>query len=536
MGCSGSSSKPKPGGSHQESSKEDSSKTEAEQDKADKKDGDRNRVRRNSGDFKRGGFIIDNPGKITDSYLLEKKKLGEGSYGSVCKGTNQATKAVRAIKTIPKAQMKNLEKFKMEIQIMKMMDHPNIIKLYENFEDHRNIYLVMELCKGGELFDRIIDLGHFTEVQAATVMQDIVRAIFHMHEMHVCHRDLKPENFLFLTKEVIEKNTLKIIDFGLSCPFSEGQVLSTKAGTPYYVAPQVLAGNYDHTSDLWSCGVISYVLLCGYPPFYGENDKEVLAKVKQGNFSFNPSEWKHISEDAKDLIRHLLKMNPKDRYTAEQALNHVWIKNKAPKATEFAITNLIDNLRGFRSLNRLKKAALHVIALQLDEPSIANLKNVFMALDENGDGCLTNTEMKEGLHRIGLKEIPPDLQQIMEEVDSDGSGVIDYTEFLAATLDKRAYIQEDVVWSAFRVFDRNGDGVISKQELQEVLGSGDVADVVGVENIAEMMSDVDTNGDGNIDFQEFLAMMRGQITPGNSPVRTPGKDPKRFIKESKNRL
>merc|ERR1719359_573110 len=341
---------------------------------------------------------------------------------------------------------------------MKMMDHPNIIKLYETFEDHRSIYLVMELSAGGELFDRIIESGHFTEVQAAILMQQIIRAIYYMHENHVVHRDLKPENFLFMTKESIEKNLLKIIDFGLSCKFEAGQALSTKAGTPYYVAPQVLAGKYDHLSDLWSCGVIMYVLLCGYPPFFGETDAEVLSKVRLGNFSFNAADWKNISEDAKTLIRMLLKMNPRDRYTAEQALNHEWIKAKAPNSKNVQLqSNFVDNLRSFRSQNKLKKAALHIIAGQLGESQIKALRETFMALDDNGDGLLTAQEMKEGMQKAGLKEIPPDIQQIMEQVDSDGSGVIDYTEFLAATLDKRVYVQEDVCWQAFRAFDLNDD-------------------------------------------------------------------------------
>merc|ERR1712031_57955 len=173
----------------------------------------------------------------------------------------------------------------------------------------------------------------------------------------------------------------------------------------------------------------------------------------------------------------LLKMNPRDRYTAEQTLNHVWIKNKAPKATGAKLQdNFVDNLRGFRSQNKLKKAALHIIANQLNEDQIKALRDVFMQLDGNGDGKLTVNEMKEGIQKAGLKEIPADLQQIMEEVDSDGSGVIDYTEFLAATLDKRVYMKEDVCWSAFRVFDRNGDGVISKEELKQVLGNDDVGE------------------------------------------------------------
>jgi len=455
-------------------------------------------------------FIMDNPDKKIESvYDMDKKKLGEGSYGSVCKAKHKALNVKRAIKTIPKAQMKNIERFKQEIAIMKMMDHPNIIKLYESFEDHRNIYLVMELCLGGELFDRIIESGHFTEVQAAILMQQIVRAIYYMHENRVCHRDLKPENFLFLTKDSIEKNLLKIIDFGLSCQFEAGQVLTTKAGTPYYVAPQVLAGKYDHLSDMWSVGVIMYVMLCGYPPFFGETDAEVLSKVRLGNFSFNAADWKNISEDAKNLIRFLLKMNPRDRYTAEQTLNHEWIKNKAPKAQGVSLeSNFVDNLRGFRSQNKLKKAALHIIAGQLNEDQIKALRDTFMALDGNGDGLLTAAEMKTGLAKAGLKEIPPDLQQILEDVDSDGSGVIDYTEFLAATLEKRLYIQDDVCWSAFRMFDKNGDGKISQEELKAVLENDEVKDVAGG-HIAELMKEIDGNGDGVIDFEEFMKMMRG---------------------------
>jgi len=467
--------------------------------------------------FKPGGitkaqFIVDNTGKITDSYDIDKKKLGEGSYGTVSKCTNKFTKKTRAMKQIGKKQMKDAS-LQQEIAIMKMMDHPNIIKLYESFEDQRNIYLVMELCTGGELFDRIIELGVFTEAQAAIVMQHIFRAMYYMHENKVCHRDLKPENFLFTSKEPLEKCALKIIDFGLACVFKQGQMLTTKAGTPYYVAPQVLAGKYDQASDLWSCGVIMFVVLCGYPPFYGDNDAEVLSKVKLGSFTFNTADWKNVSEDAKDLIHKLLKMNPQHRYTAEQSLKHDWIKLKAPNAQDVPLqSGLVDNLKGFRSGNKLKKAALQVIASQLSDSQIKGLKDTFMALDADGDGQLTATELREGLAKAGFKEIPSDLQAILEDVDADGSGVIDYTEFLAATLDKKQYHQEDVCWAAFRVFDRDGDGKISKEEIAHVLGDGDVKNACN-KDLAELMNDIDNNGDGEIDFDEFMAMMRGGGPP-----------------------
>jgi len=458
-------------------------------------------------------FIIDNKNwKIQDAYEFDKKKIGQGSYGSVCKAKNKATNQVRAVKTISKSRMKNLERFRLEIAIMKMMDHPGIIKLFETFEDARYIYLVMELCSGGELFDRIIDAGHFTESDAAIVMQQMIRAIYYMHENKVCHRDVKPENFLFYTREPIAKNILKKIDFGLACKFEAGKDLTTKAGTPYYVAPQVLQGKYDQACDLWSAGVIMFVLLCGYPPFYGDTDAQVLQKVRRGEFTFVKEDWKSISVDAKDLITNLLKMDPTARFTAGQALTHPWVKDHAPQATHVNLQeSFVDKLRNFRSANILKKAALHIIAGQLNEGQLQQLRAMFSSLDKDQNGCLTISEIREGLAKSGITDIA-DLQQIMEQIDSDGSGEIDYTEFLAATLDRKLYLQEDVCWSAFRVFDRNGDGKISHEELKLVLNDDGVQGVAGAETIAALLKEADSNGDGQIDFQEFMAVMKANKT------------------------
>jgi len=231
--------------------------------------------------------------------------------------------------------------------------------------------------------------------------------------------------------------------------------------------------------------------------------------VRLGNFSFNQADWKNISEDAKNLIRMMLKMNPRDRCTADQALNNDWIKKKAPKATGGEIgSGMVDNLKGFRSQNKLKKVALHVIASQLGEDQIKVLRDTFMKLDSNGDGKMTVAELKEGITKAGLKEIPEELQAIMNDIDADGSGEIDYTEFLAATLDKKLYMQEDVCWNAFKNFDRNNDGKISQDELKIILGDNDVANAANCE-IAEILKQYDGNGDGVIDFQEFMALMRG---------------------------
>lgn len=460
----------------------------------------------------KGQFIVDNAGKIHEVYNLDKKKLGEGSYGSVFIATNKKSKEVRAVKTIAKAAVKDMSILRREITIMKAMDHPHIIKLYETFEDNRSIHLAMELCAGGELFDTIIEINHFNEAQAAHVMEHILLAINYMHTQFVCHRDLKPENFLFQKKGgkggvPIEENMLKIIDFGLSCKFKPGVDLKTKAGTPYYVAPQVLNGKYNQACDIWSCGVIMFVLLVGYPPFFGDSDAEVLAKVRLGSFNFVADDWANVSNDAKDLIRAMLKLNVSERFTAEQVLSHTWIKHKAPKSAVLSLQrDFVGALRGFRSQNKLQKAALHIIATNLDEDNIKNLQQIFRQLDVNSDGCLTYQEMIDGLSQ-SLSEIPKDLEDILKGIDSDGSGQIDYTEFLAAAIDKRKHISEAVLWGAFCVFDKNGDGRISMDELKQVLQDGDVQSMTAAETLQTIMKEADSNGDGMIDFDEFKAMV-----------------------------
>ncbi|CEL97997.1 unnamed protein product [Vitrella brassicaformis CCMP3155] len=454
----------------------------------------------------RDKFILSSEGPLTRYYDLEKKNIGQGTYGSVCKAVNKSTGAVRAIKTISKSQVKNIERFRTEIAIMKQLDHPNIVKLYETFEDAKNIYLVLELCTGGELFDRIIEAGFFTEKQASTIMRQILAALFYLHSQKIMHRDLKPENFLFLNKAA--DSPLKIIDFGLAARICSDKVATTKAGTPYYVAPQVLQGKYDQACDLWSAGVIMYIFLCGYPPFHGDTDAEILQKVKSGKFQFQDTDWKHVSAEAKDLIRKLLTFSPKDRLTAANSMSHPWIKNVAASAPQAAINkNLVDNFRVG------KRAALTVIAQQLTDNEIDQLKKIFIALDNNGDGTLTTQEVKEGLSKSGLKELPQDLEQIMMEVDSDGSGVIDYTEFIAATLEKKHYIKEDVCWAAFRVLDLDGNGRITAEELKKVLGMDQIKGAFEKRNLDEIkkiIEEHDTNGDGEIDFQEFLHMLRVQ--------------------------
>mmetsp|Transcript_8930 Transcript_8930/g.16720 ORF Transcript_8930/g.16720 Transcript_8930/m.16720 type:complete len:491 (+) Transcript_8930:87-1559(+) len=459
-------------------------------------------------------FTHTNPGRIDDYYDMDRKLLGEGSYGQVVKAKDKNTNVQRAIKAIDTSKISDAKRFEDEVAIQQMLDHPNIVKLFEVFKDAKRVYLVMELCTGGELFDRILEEAErkgegsaFDERGAANYMQQILGAMRYLHDNCFVHRDIKPENFLLQNRT--RESPIKVIDFGLAKKFDKTKdpPMKTKAGTPYYVAPQVLMGSYDEKCDIWSCGVIAYILLCGYPPFYGDKDEDILRRVRRGDFEFPSPDWDEISAPGKDIIEKMLTMVPEDRPTAGEILEHRWLREHADKPTGGIAKNLGDKLRVFRGVSKLKKVALTLIAQQLNEKDIEELKQTFQILDKNRDGTLTAQEIKEGMrqHKVSL---PEDLEESLRLIDTDGSGVIDYTEFLAATLDKKVYMAEDVCWQAFRIFDRNGDGKIDKSEIANVLNDSDVANTAA-KDMAEIMKEIDTNGDGEIDFQEFMQMMRG---------------------------
>ena len=311
--------------------------------------------------FGKETFVTRSPGKISDKYQKEKE-LGSGSYGHVYRVKNKITGETRACKQMAKGKISDMNKFNLEINIMSKTDHPSIIKLYEIYEDTRNIYLVMEECTGGELFDRIISRVEsgkmYTEKQATKIFQQMISAICYCHSQGICHRDLKPENILFLTKD--EDSPIKVIDFGLSRVTAdlkkEGKQahMTTRVGTAYYVSPEVLQGYYDEKCDVWSAGVLLYILLSGDPPFNGANDNEIYRCIAKRKYSFPDNEWKNISHEAKDLIQHMLCDHDK-RYTAAQVLEHPWIAQCASNAVG-TLTNVnIEALKSYKNANKLKK-------------------------------------------------------------------------------------------------------------------------------------------------------------------------------------
>jgi len=451
----------------------------------------------------RSALVVQNRGTLLDHYDVETKALGTGTYGSVVKAVNNSTKVIRACKAMARKNIKNEVRFREEIALMKQIDHPNIIRLFETIEDHKNIYLIMELCTGGELFDKIVNEGLLAEKPAAHLMKQIFAALYYLHDHGIMHRDLKPENFLFASHDA--DAPVKVIDFGLGATFTPGQRMSTKAGTPYYVSPQVLKGNYNEKCDIWSAGVIMFILMAGYPPFYGDKDAEILAKVRKAQFDFPSEEEDGItfSGDAQDLISQCLIMEEDQRPSAAVCLRHKWLSQDA--RDEKVNPSVIKNFKNFHATQRFKKLALTAIATQLNEKEIKTLKETFLALDKNGDGTLSLEEIKIGCKKNNIAR-PQNFDSVFSSIDSDNSGVIDYTEFIAATMENSFQYREDLCWSAFRVFDIDGDGKITVQELQKALKSSDMS--MSEEKIADIIAEFDKNKDGCIDFDEFCAMMR----------------------------
>jgi calcium-dependent protein kinase len=345
--------------------------------------------------FNKEEFVGKAEGNLTDKYDIIKE-IGSGGFSRCLLVKNKITNQSYACKELLKKSLSDYEGLMREVNLMIKLDHPNIIKLYEVYENEKNIYLIMELCTGGELFDRIVDNTEkeiqFTEKQAAEIFKQMMSAINYCHKNGIVHRDLKPENLLYLTKD--ENSPIKVIDFGMSKRFDSKHFMSEKVGTAYYISPEVLQGKYDEKCDIWSAGVILYIIICGYPCFNGEDDDEIFEAIKKGKIAFPSPEWDDISEDVKVLIKKMC-CSPSKRLTAEQVLNQPWVKDNAPRAGKALLPLKVDPFKNYSNSNKLRKAVLTYIASRLSEDEIKKIKAIFQTIDIDNDGKLSLEEMKK---------------------------------------------------------------------------------------------------------------------------------------------
>jgi len=489
--------------------------------------------------------VKEGTGDLYSSYEL-LNYIGKGGFGRVYKVRHKLSNQFRAMKIIKcKADNphSNSAEILKQINILKTLDHPNIIKIYEFYSTDKYVYIINELCTGGELFNKIVEVKHFTESTACYIMRQLLSAVAYCHDKGVIHRDLKPENILIENSEEKDKEFfhIKIIDFG-TCEILKKKKLTEQIGTSFYIAPEVLKDGYNEKCDLWSCGVILYILLCGSPPFYGKSEKEIFQRILDGSISFKHKIWSKISDEAKNLVIKLLQVDPSKRLSAAEALEDIWFKNNidiniitdAQNQTNFNM--FIQNISEFCAEQKLQQATLTFLVHNFaPKEELNELKKIFFAFDKNGDGKISKEEFVKGLNKIdinlnlGLKE-DESLDGLIKNMDSDNNGYITFEEFLMASINKEKILTEKNLKMAFDVFDRDKNGGISHDELKYILGEYNP-------NAREylwkkMIQQIDLNKDGQISYEEFHKMMMDVIK--NKNKRFSMQAPAFIFKDNKN--
>lgn len=310
--------------------------------------------------------------QIVDYYKFEEE-LGAGSFAVVKSAVNKKTGEVVAVKIIDRKEMQEDDEVALqsEIEILSSLEHPNVVKMYEVFDESDYMYIVLECMTGGELFDRIVEKESYSEKEAADTILPIVDAIRYCHDTGIIHRDLKPENLLYETKD--EDSVIKISDFGLARFLPTDVFATTACGTPGYVAPEILLGKgYGASVDVWSIGITLYILLCGFPPFYNDDNAALFEEIKKGEFEYPSPYWDDISDMAKDLISKILKVDPDERMTIDGILSHPWITGDDTPRTE--LPEVQDKIKKYNATRKLKKATYSIIAANRFK-NIASTKN-----------------------------------------------------------------------------------------------------------------------------------------------------------------
>ena len=484
-----------------------------------------------------GTMPISSRQDIRQIYNFEKI-LGKGSFGLVrVISLKKEPEKKFALKIIEKDKVKDkVYLLEREITILRSMDHPNIINFYETFQDSKYLYIVMENCCGGDLMDHLCHKNHLDEREVCKIMYKLFSAINYVHKKKIVHRDLKLENILFFDKT--PESDLKIIDFGLSAivkakihsffshdkdVLEASNDLNTKVGTPLYVAPEVLKGNYSYECDIWSLGVIMFILLSGDPPFFNATEDKLFDLIEKGEYNFKNKVWEKVSLKAKDLIMRILKVNPKKRATASQILKHGWFQilkresNDTLNKSNVTINvdkNILTMLNSKKHLNKFKKEVLKVLINRLTHTDIVNLKEAFNAIDTEKTGMITCQELMTVMNQNGFNQSEEEVKKIMKRINGDEDShnnhpIINYTDFLAATLDIKKYFNQQKLWNIFKYFDVSNNDYINVDDLKEIMRrTGREEDD---KEIVRMIKENDIAKDGKISFEEFCIMLDMEI-------------------------
>ncbi|CDW76792.1 protein kinase [Stylonychia lemnae] len=408
--------------------------------------------------------------RIEDEYY-KGEKIGEGAFGKVYKVTHYHSHVKRAVKQIKKGDFIDLMKKKREIEALLKLDHPNLVRLIDKFEDTKRIYLVQEYLKGETLFERIKARTSFDEDYCRQIFSQILEGINYIHKHNVSHRDIKPENFVFVSKD---SDLLKMIDFGLSQNFtlytmSQKKLMKrmeTPVGTAWYTAPEVHEKLYTEKCDIWSAGVMLYIMLAGFPPFYGDDEIEIKREIMKYNYDFKDEAWDFISNEARDLIKQML--SPEyTRPTASECLQHKWFFMESKTENEFSTKALL-RLREFSSLNKFKQIIYYLIAYRCNlYEQIQSYHNLFSTIDKNKHGFITKQELIQNLKSRVLHQGL--LNKIVDAIDIDKNDVIYWNEFISSLITVEIIYNHENLKEVYYYFDLDKKGYFDSNDLDIAL-------------------------------------------------------------------
>ena len=459
-----------------------------------------------------------NPEKI----YIKKKLLGSGAFGEVWLVHHKDLDRDFAMKIIKKRKNKSNEEKEIlnEIEILKKLDHPKILKIIDFYSKVKKYYIITEYCPEGELFNEIIKVGRFDEGQTAFIINQILKAITYCHRNQIIHRDIKPENIMITKREKNGCLQVKLIDFGTAKIFERGVAENRYVGSSYYMAPEVLKRKYDEKCDLWSIGVIFYILLTGRPPFDGNDDEEILKNVEKGVYDKTSYPFPSLSNLAKDLINKLLQYEPKKRISAEEALEHQWFKtaefkkkDKVNMISPELAKELITNMTQYKSTNMLKCAVIAYLVHHLtNTEECMEASKLFTKIDLNSDGKIEKHELIQGFQKywgIPEEEVKEKVDIIFANIDTDFNGFIEYEEFVRAAVNSSIFMSQNYLKFAFNYFDRDSSGDITFEEIKKRFSQNTnyISDKMDSE-LREIFDKIDINNDGSISFYEFCKMMK----------------------------
>lgn len=479
--------------------------------------------------------------EIKDFFTLGKQLGTPGTFGKAVTCRRNIDKQEYACKIINKAKFSHMGELgacwldmKCEIDILRNLEHPNVVEFIDVFEDRLTLYIVTELCRGEELFERIQKRDRYTERLAADIFFQILNGVNYIHSQGVVHCDLKPDNFLFHDKS--ETATLKIIDFGLSKRLPRLETLNRLCGTAYYTAPEVLQKKYAHPADTWSCGVVLFVMLFGYPPFHVNpalcGKAETMAihnKIKKGFDPVIKNGWgAHfpekipISQDARDLISILLDDDPANRPTAEEALDHPWILNRETNDAEIPAT-VVKAIKKFQNSCAFKMMICDAFKTKLRPYQVKAAEKTFEMFDVNKDGKITLQEFKQVLLNFkqeqgeDLAYTDEDIEEMFSKIDMNDDNGIEYQELLTATYAEHLQAQDERLYQEFSRIDENADGYISPKEMKQVLEKESGFDDSKIQQAVLTIKEIDANEDGKVDWDEFLKAINPSLHVAETP-------------------